>query len=133
MLEAATAPARGKAAMLNDLARQAAIYLFPVYEMSRTRWNGTANEANPARGKLNRFLHVPMLATHRSRAVTTPNTDTLYFSAWLDLSLEPLFLRVPDMGERYYSFAFMSLFTDNFAYVSRRLNAARPAPRMIVR
>ena len=28
-----------------------------------------------------------------------------------------LFLTVPDMGGRYYSFAFMSLFTDNFAYV----------------
>ncbi len=36
------------------------------------------------------------------------------------------------MGERYYSFAFMSLFTDNFAYVCRRLDGGRPAPRMIV-
>src|SRR5262249_25027801 len=101
-------------------------------EMYRTRWNATVNEANPVRGKLNRFQHVPVLATHKSRAVTTPNTDTLYSSAWLDLSLEPLFLTVPAMGERYYSFAFMSLFTDNFAYVCRRLHGSRPAPRMIV-
>jgi len=36
------------------------------------------------------------------------------------------------MGERYYSFAFMSLFTDNFAYVCRRLDGGKPAPRMIV-
>jgi hypothetical protein len=132
LLAPAIVRAQGKETMLTNLARQAAIYLFPVYEMYRTRWNATANEANPARGKLNRFLHVPMLATHRSRAVTTPNTDTLYSSAWLDLSLEALFLRVPDMGERYYSFAFMSLFTDNFAYVCRRLDGGRPAPRMIV-
>jgi hypothetical protein len=132
LLAPAIGRAQGKETMLKDLARQAAIYFFPVYEMYRTRWNATANEANAARGKLNRFLHVPMLATHRSRAVTTPNTDTLYSSAWLDLTLEPLFLRVPDMGERYYSFAFMSLFTDNFAYVCRRLDGGRPAPRMIV-
>jgi len=72
--------------MLQDLARRATIYLFPYYEMYRTRWNATVNEANPVRGKLNRFLHVPVLATPRSRAVTTPNTDTLYSSAWLDLS-----------------------------------------------
>ena len=112
--------------MLEDLARRAAIYLFPVYEMYRTRWNATVNEKNPARQKLNRILHVPTLATYRSRAVTTPNADTLYSSAWLDLSVEPVFLTVPDMGGRYYSFAFMSLFTDNFACVSRRLDGNRP-------
>ncbi len=118
--------------MLEDMARRAAIYLFPLYEMYRTRWQATVNEANPFRQKLNRFFHVPVLADHRSRLVTTPNNDTLYSSAWLDLSLEPLFLTVPSMGERYYSFAFMSLFTDNFAYVCRRLDGGDPRPRMIV-
>jgi len=133
---ALAAPAIGRAQvkqpMLEDLAHRAAIYLFPVHEMYRTRWNATVNEKNPARQKLNRLLHVPMLATPRSRGVTTPNVDTLYSSAWLDLSLEPVFLTVPDMGGRYYSFAFMSLFTDNFAYVCRRLDGNRPRPRMIV-
>ena len=118
--------------MLEDMARRAAIFLFPLYEMYRTRWQATVNEANPFRQKLNRFFHVPVLANHRSRLVTTPNNDTLYSSAWLDLSLEPLFLTVPPMGERYYSFAFMSLFTDNFAYVCRRLDGGTPGPRMIV-
>lgn len=118
--------------MLEELARRAAIYLFPVYEMYRTRWNATVNDKNPARNKLNRFLHLPTLATYRSRAVTTPNADTLYSSAWLDLSAEPVFLAVPDMGGRYYSFAFMSLFTDNFASLCRRLDGNRPRPRMIV-
>lgn len=128
----ALARAQEKNTMLEDLARRAAIYLFPVYEMYRTRWNATVNDKNPVRTKLNRFLHAPVLATHRSRAVTTPNADTLYSSAWLDLSVEPVFLTVPDMDDRYYSFALMSLFTDNFAYVCRRLDGGRPRPRMIV-
>ena len=128
----ALARAREKDTMLEDLAHRAAIYLFPLYEMYRTRWNATVNEKNRARQKLNHFLHVPMLATPRSRAVTTPNVDTLYSTAWLDLSVEPVFLTVPDMGGRYYSFAFMSLFSDNFAYVCRRLDGDRPRPRMIV-
>jgi hypothetical protein len=119
-------------AMLEDLACRAAIWLFPFHEMYRTRWNATVNERNPVRQRLNRFLHVPNLATHRARAVTTPNTDTLYSTAWLDLSVEPLFLSVPDMGGRYYSFAFMGMSTDNFAYVCRRLDGNRPKPRMIV-
>ena len=94
----ATVHAQETPPMLRDLARRAAIYLFPLYEMYRTRWQATVNDANPFRQKLNRFLHVPMLADHRSRMVTTPNNDTLYSVAWLDLSIEPLFLTVPPMG-----------------------------------
>jgi len=118
--------------MLRDLARRATIYLFPLYEMYRTRWQATVNDANPFRQKLNRFLHVPMLADHRTRLVTTPNNDTLYSMAWLDLSVEPLFLTVPPVGDLYYSYAFIDLFTDNFAYVSHRLYGGQPPPHMIV-
>ena len=96
--------AQEAAASLRDLARRATIYLFPVYEMYRTRWQATVNEANPQRQRLNRFRHLPELADHRARAVTTPNPDTLYSSAWLDLSLEPLFLTVPPVGDLYYSY-----------------------------
>jgi hypothetical protein len=131
-LPATAGRAREKTSMLQDLARRAAIYLFPVYEMYRTRWNATANDKNPLRQKLNRFFHVPVLATSRSRFVTTPNNDTLYSTAWLELSGEPVFLSVPEMGERYYSFAFIDLFTNNFAYVCRRLHGGKPQPRLIV-
>ena len=54
-------------ANLHELARRAAIYLFPVYEMYRTRWQATANEANPLRQRLNRFRHIAQLADHRAR------------------------------------------------------------------
>jgi hypothetical protein len=117
---------------LRDLARRATIYLFPVYEMYRTRWQATVNEANPQRQRLNRFRHLPGLADHRARAVTTPNPDTLYSSAWLDLSVEPLFLTVPPVGDLYYSYAFLDLFTNNVGYVSHRLHGGQPPPHMIV-
>lgn len=117
---------------LRDLARRATIYLFPVYEMYRTRWQATVNEANPLRQRLNRFRHIAQLADHRSRAVTTPNNDTFYSSAWLDLATEPLFLTVPPVGHLYYSYAFMDLFTNNFAYVSHRLHGGDPPTHMIV-
>ncbi|NDH64172.1 MAG: DUF1254 domain-containing protein, partial [Alphaproteobacteria bacterium] len=97
-----------------------------------TRWEATANDANPLRQRLNRFFHIPVLADHRSRMVTTPNNDTLYSIAWLDLSVEPLFLTVPPVGNLYYNYAFIDLFTDNFAYVSHRLYGGQPPPHMIV-
>lgn len=36
------------------------------------------------------------------RDVTAPNADTLYTTAWMDLSKEPYVLHVPAMGERFY-------------------------------
>jgi hypothetical protein len=124
--------AQERSAMLKDLARRATIYLFPVYEMYRTRWQATVNEANPLRQKLNRFRHIAQLADHRARMVTTPNNDTFYSTAWLELSAEPLFLTVPPVGDLYYSYAFMDLFTNNFAYVSHRLHGGQPPTHMIV-
>jgi hypothetical protein len=128
----AIARAQESPVALRELARRATIYLFPVYEMYRTRWHATVNEANPQRQKLNRFRHLPDLADHRARAVTTPNPDTLYSSAWLDLSIEPLFLTVPPVGDLYYSYAFLDLFTNNFGYVSHRLHGGQPPTHMIV-
>lgn len=128
----AIAHAQDTPANLRDLARRATIYLFPVYEMYRTRWQATVNEANPQRQRLNRFRHLPELADHHARTVTTPNHDMLYSSAWLDLSAEPLFLTAPPVGDLYYSYAFVDLFTDNFAYVSHRLHGGQPPPHMIV-
>ena len=119
-------------ANLRDLARRATIYLFPVYEMYRARWRATVDESNPQRQRLNRFRHVPTLADPLTRDVTTPNADTLYSSAWLDLSLEPLFLTVPPVGDLYYSYAFIDLFTDNFLVVSHSLKANGLATHMVV-
>jgi hypothetical protein len=126
------AEAQDTAATLRELARRATIYLFPVYEMYRARWRATVDETNPQRQRLNRFRHMPALADATTRDVTTPNADTLYSSAWLDLSLEPLFLTVPPVGDLYYSYAFVDLFTDNFLVVSNRLKGNGLATHMVV-
>ncbi|MBP6878124.1 MAG: DUF1254 domain-containing protein [Phenylobacterium sp.] len=63
----------------------------------------------------NRFRHVRKLTDARSQTVTQPNNDTLYSSAWLDLSAGPVRITLPDAGERYVSLALMDMFTNNFA------------------
>lgn len=128
----ALAGAQEASTNLRDLAARATIYLFPIYEMYRARWRATVDEQNPQRQRLNRFRHVPTLADARTREMTAPNADTLYSSAWLDLSLEPLFLTVPPVGDLYYSYAFIDLFTDNFLVVSHRLGSKGRATYMIV-
>jgi hypothetical protein len=117
---------------LSALVRQAYIYSFPVYEMYRVRYNGLYNPNNPSRQGMNQFGHVRRLADHTNRAVTQPNNDTLYSSAWLDLSAEPLILSVPDAAGRYYSLAFMDFYTNNFAYVGRRATGTKAGDYAIV-
>lgn len=129
------APALAQAqepASLRELARRATIYLFPIYEMYRARWLATVDDANPQRQRLNRFRHVSTLPGPQTRVVSLPNGESLQSFAWLDLSLEPMFLLVPPLGDLFYSYAFLDLFTDTFATVSHRLNGGRPAPHMIV-
>lgn len=41
-----------------------------------------------------------------------PNSSTLYFTAWLDLSEGPLRVRVPDAGDRYYVLTWADLYSE---------------------
>jgi hypothetical protein len=81
---------------------------------------------------LERFAHRRELTTARDRAVTTPNNDTLYSSAWLDLAQGPVALAAPDFGDRYWSVALMSMATDNFAVLGTRTVGTGPATFLIV-
>ena len=50
----------------------------------------------------------------------TPNNDTLYLGAAVDLGGGPVVLSVPDTDGRYYVLQFVDAWTNNFAYVGRR-------------
>lgn len=86
------------------------IYALPLYEMSRVRRRALAGRA-----KSNTLYHARALADARSRAVTTPNTDTLYSTAWIDLSAGPVEITLGAAAGRYQSVALMDLYSNNFA------------------
>jgi len=96
------------------------IYSFPIYEMARTRHLAMSHPLSPLQGKANRIAHRRTLADHSSRSVTTPNNDTLYSSAWLDLSDGPVTVKVPRIAGRYWSLQFLDAFTNNAAVVGTR-------------
>lgn len=105
-------PAHGQ---LREAARDAWIYALPLIEIAMTR----ANRAGFG-GEINTFSHTRDLADHKMRAVTTPNNDTLYSSAQIDLSAGPVSITVPAAGERYLSLALMDAYTNNFAILGTR-------------
>ncbi len=60
------------------------------------------------------------------------NRDTLYTIGWLDLSREPLVLRVPEMAGRYYSVQFTDPSRNiNFAYVGKRTTGTKAGDYLI--
>lgn len=125
LLAAACATPRERPAT-QDLVRDAFHLGFPVYEMARVRDEYIERVTARGRPPINQFGHRATLSDHTDRVVTTPNNDTLYSAAWLDLSGGPVILSVPGSRQRYLSLALMDMFTDNFAYSGTRAAGGRP-------
>lgn len=107
-----------------SLGLQAYVFGFPYVYLPTLRWSWVT-VPKPAGGvtpyaPLNHFYHVRNLADASYRDGGSPNSDTLYSIAWVDVSKEPVILSHPDMGNRYFTFELASLDSDNFAYVGKR-------------
>lgn len=115
---------------IDQLTQDAVLYTLPLYEMARMRaatcprrdaggqFAGDAPESTLR--WINHFIHTRRLLGPQHRQVVTPNNDTLYSNAWLDLSQGPVLLHVPDSGERYYVLGLLDMYTNPFAYVGTR-------------
>ena len=97
---------------------QAYLFGYSLVLMDTTRQSMIRPES--ARAPLNHFTHVQYFPDHNFRLVVRPNNDTLYSTAWIDLSNEPLVLSVPDTAGRYYVMPFMDAWTNVFAMVGKR-------------
>jgi hypothetical protein len=106
---------------LRTLSYEAAVYFYPLVTMDVTRLH-TINAAadKPGSGPPNEFHHIRAFPTADFRSVVRPNFDTLYSSAWLDLTGGPVQLHVPDTGDRYYLLPLLDMWTDVFAVPGKR-------------
>ena len=72
-------------------------------------------------GGFNRFRHYARMNTPADTDIVTPNNDTPYSWAWLDLRAEPIVLSLPAVpAPRYYVNQWFDLYTHNFAYTGVR-------------
>src|SRR5438067_3772458 len=97
---AALTPAETKA-----IAEEAFIYGLPIvmnygvmYEYAVDRNSGQF------KAPFNQIKNEPNVFTYKDTAIVTPNSDTPYSFAWMDLRAEPIVLSVPAVDpKRYYS------------------------------
>lgn len=114
MLNRSSPAASGLAA----LAHEAYVFTLPLVVME------TLRRRRMALGPMNQMFHARRLLTHKSREITTPNNDTLYSNAWIDLRDRPARIELPAAGGRYLSVALMDMWTDNFAVLGGRATGA---------
>jgi len=81
----------------------------------------------------NQIKNEPNVFTYKDTAIPTPNSDTPYSLAWMDLRAEPMVLSVPAMDpKRYYSVMLCDGNTYNFGYIGTRATGSDAGDYMVV-
>ena len=91
------------------LATDAVIYGMPAVLQYREMYRQAVDNHNLRFIGFNRFLHDRDLAGPGYQVFKTPNSDTLYSNAWLDLSQGPVVVETPDVSLRYYTLQFLDM------------------------
>jgi len=92
------------------------LYFYPLITMDLTRRQMTSlSPGGGIGGPMNSFSNMQTFPPAEMKIVVRPNFDTLYSSAWLDLTKEPMVVSAPDTDGRYYLLPMLDLWTDVFA------------------
>jgi hypothetical protein len=104
------------------------LYFYPLITMDVTRKQLTNVErVEGIHGPMNTFVSLTEYPSADMKVVVRPNFDTLYTSAFLDLTAEPMIVSAPDTGGRYYLLPMLDMWTDVFASPGSRTTGTQAA------
>lgn len=99
---------------------QAFQYGFPLIYFATLRWTWS-NDPRSVRRPMNSWIVTrDFVATSNYRDGGSFNTDTVYTGAFIDLRKGPMVLSTDDPEGHYVSVQLSDLYTNNFAYISKR-------------
>lgn len=119
-----------------DIATLAYIWGFPLVSVQRslayyTSPDSIAKGINLA-GPENNMTFARQLITANDTGTVTPNADTLYGYALVDLTKGPLVLQIPPIEpDRYHTFQFMDAYTNNYVYLGTRATGSEGGTYLI--
>ncbi|MET4156436.1 hypothetical protein ABIC08_008569 [Bradyrhizobium sp. RT9b] len=119
---------------VKDIAEAGFIYGLPMV-MAYGVMNEYAVDKSSGQYKapFNTLFNEARVFTYEDTAVITPNSDTPYSLAWLDLRAEPIVFSVPAIDpKRYYALQLNDLNTYNFGYVGTRATGSDAGSYMVV-
>jgi hypothetical protein len=116
------------------IAKEAYIYGFPMvdgYRIQNAYFIDTASHDYKA--PYNQIASFARVFTPDDTVVQTPNSDTPYSFAGLDLRVEPVVLTVPPVDKpRYFSVQLIDLYTYNFDYIGSRATGSDGGSFLVV-
>ena len=102
-----------------ELVSDAYIYAFPLVLTDATKTLSTNTDGSiTGRAPINQINHAKKLADASFRTVVSPNVDTLYSQAWLDISAEPMIYVLPE-ADRFCNVQLLDAWTNTAAVLDK--------------
>ena len=105
-----------------DIATLAYIWGYPLVQFERVKNFETNPNSSPAHGNgpINKYVAFTKLPSPGFTSGEYSNPDLLYAQAWLNLSKEPVILKIPEIKDRYHVFEFVDAYDNDFHYLGTR-------------
>lgn len=119
---------------LEQLATEAWLYGYPLVTAGVTKdvmTDVSARDDDRRKAPVNQFCYMRRTPDSSFSEVVSPNADTLYSSAWLDLSEQPLVLSLPDFGDRFWMVPILTAWSDVFAVPGKRRHGSTAGPFLL--
>ena len=121
----------GAEALAYSAAVQAFVVTLPLVIVERERARRehlTESASNQPTAPINQIGHMARITVASREMPYSPNNDTVYSGALLDLRAEPMILHAPDIFDRYCTFQMADAYIKNTPYtVSTRVNGGKSA------
>ena len=100
---------------------QAYVYGFPAILYANLRYQWIESGQGPVQMGVNQYWHSRQLSDPKLQYGGSPNRETPYSLAFLDVSQEPVVLSVPENPQnRYYTLQLIDFYSDTVGYIGQR-------------